>query len=337
MTATEPDLLRAVLADPADDLARLVYADFLEEGGGPNDSERAEFIHLQIESHGKCSAWTPPKLGIRTMPDPTADGRCSMLIAKQKMLPSLYVGDWVRSQNNPETGVRINAVRLGGLSEEAVLGLETEVLTVPGNAVEAHELVATRHRASYLYRHHYKKWFEYKLDKTCFWATLNPNWIDDRVTRGFVSGVRTTLTALFGGPCVRCFEFGGRRVIENPNRRKYSSAIVICPTCDGSGVAPGAIESLFRTQPITRVEVTDAHPARGGELWGLPHDTLARLPFEVAEWLAWPPGTRGESWVSGTHGTPEAMLSELSRRCVDYGRHLAGLPQLPDSTDLTGA
>src|SRR5262245_13175122 len=39
-------LLQAVCDNPTDDAPRLVYADWLEENG---DSERAEFIRLQIE------------------------------------------------------------------------------------------------------------------------------------------------------------------------------------------------------------------------------------------------------------------------------------------------
>jgi uncharacterized protein (TIGR02996 family) len=42
---TLDDLLRAVLADPADDGARLAYADWLEEEG---QTERAEFVRVQV-------------------------------------------------------------------------------------------------------------------------------------------------------------------------------------------------------------------------------------------------------------------------------------------------
>ena len=38
--------LRAIIADPADDLPRLVYADWLDENGDP---DRAEFIRVQCE------------------------------------------------------------------------------------------------------------------------------------------------------------------------------------------------------------------------------------------------------------------------------------------------
>ncbi len=47
MSDAERGFLAAILADPADDTARLVYADWLQEQGGR--PERAEFIRLQIE------------------------------------------------------------------------------------------------------------------------------------------------------------------------------------------------------------------------------------------------------------------------------------------------
>ena len=42
-------LLRSVLAHPADDLPRLVYADYLDETGDPIQASRAEFIRVQCE------------------------------------------------------------------------------------------------------------------------------------------------------------------------------------------------------------------------------------------------------------------------------------------------
>ena len=47
MTSDLRALLAAIVADPSDDVARLVYADCLEEHG---DEARAAFIRLQIES-----------------------------------------------------------------------------------------------------------------------------------------------------------------------------------------------------------------------------------------------------------------------------------------------
>jgi uncharacterized protein (TIGR02996 family) len=43
--------LRAIVTEPADDTARLVYADWLEETGEPVQVARAEFIRAQIQAH----------------------------------------------------------------------------------------------------------------------------------------------------------------------------------------------------------------------------------------------------------------------------------------------
>lgn len=48
-------ILRAVLVNPADDLARLTFADYLDDRDGPGDAEHAEFIRVQcrIEEIGR--------------------------------------------------------------------------------------------------------------------------------------------------------------------------------------------------------------------------------------------------------------------------------------------
>jgi uncharacterized protein (TIGR02996 family) len=43
-------LLAAILADPADDTPRLVFADFLAETGDPADAARAAFIRAEVEA-----------------------------------------------------------------------------------------------------------------------------------------------------------------------------------------------------------------------------------------------------------------------------------------------
>lgn len=54
----DPALLRAVIDAPADDLPRLIYADWLDENGDPS---RAEFIRVQVELAGADDSWTPPR------------------------------------------------------------------------------------------------------------------------------------------------------------------------------------------------------------------------------------------------------------------------------------
>jgi uncharacterized protein (TIGR02996 family) len=48
----EDGFLRAILADPADDAALLVYADWLEEQGDPTAVSKAEFLRLTVDLAG---------------------------------------------------------------------------------------------------------------------------------------------------------------------------------------------------------------------------------------------------------------------------------------------
>lgn len=68
---TEQSLLRAVLADPASDAARLIYADYLDEQG---EADRAEFVRVQcriatlnaeLMSDEDCDATNCPGCGER--------------------------------------------------------------------------------------------------------------------------------------------------------------------------------------------------------------------------------------------------------------------------------
>jgi uncharacterized protein (TIGR02996 family) len=61
------DFLAAVAAEPDADAPRLVYADWLDERGGPGDVARAEFIRLTVGER-EATFWPPgraPKEGAR--------------------------------------------------------------------------------------------------------------------------------------------------------------------------------------------------------------------------------------------------------------------------------
>lgn len=64
MTDTQSALLRAVLADPASDDARLVYADWLQDDGDQPD--RAEFIRVQVEMATIPDPPPEPSVGMRS-------------------------------------------------------------------------------------------------------------------------------------------------------------------------------------------------------------------------------------------------------------------------------
>jgi uncharacterized protein (TIGR02996 family) len=78
-------LLRAVLAVPADDAPRLVYADWLEEHG---DADRAAFIRAQVE------------LARMKMPDPRWDGLTQIertLWHKHREAWTAWIADWAEA------------------------------------------------------------------------------------------------------------------------------------------------------------------------------------------------------------------------------------------------
>ncbi|MDY3559206.1 TIGR02996 domain-containing protein [Gemmata sp. JC673] len=78
--STEAALLTAVAADPDDDTARLVYADYLEEKGGEGNTARAQFIRAQIELA------RPPRRG--------ESGARRELLATAKRLQKQYGAEW---------------------------------------------------------------------------------------------------------------------------------------------------------------------------------------------------------------------------------------------------
>ena len=75
----EQALLHAIIADPDDDGPRLVYADFLEETGKPENVARAEFIRLQCE-----------------MSRPIPESRGEKLYARAQQLETKHMKAWMK-------------------------------------------------------------------------------------------------------------------------------------------------------------------------------------------------------------------------------------------------
>src|SRR4051812_12922455 len=77
-------LLAAILAQPDDDLVRLVYADWLEESGQPDQIARAEIIRVQCELArdfpGDFLPW---------------DRRRVELVAREKTLLAAHGDEWL--------------------------------------------------------------------------------------------------------------------------------------------------------------------------------------------------------------------------------------------------
>lgn len=115
-------LLANIIANPADDLARLVYADALEERGRPGDADRAKFIRLSIELH----RWRGGSRVANRRRDARAARFRDLVDAAQaewlgvpggKRYVLAHLGDW---WNDSKSGRATTAVHLGGPVEVSI-------------------------------------------------------------------------------------------------------------------------------------------------------------------------------------------------------------------------
>ena len=288
-------LLWAILSDPADDLPRLMYADWLEEhpvdpcphcGGGrpgewchpvngagrcatcdgtnvvPNrNAERAEFIRVQVELASR--AWNCPGCSPHSTHCFEGCDDCDTHSALRRREREL----WAK-------GVKGAFVGVPGGWIVAITG-ET-----PGG-----------------------------------WDRLA------EFRRGFVEAISCDLAAFAGGPCEVCRYWSrGPGTYMDPGHPS-------CGTCRGTGRTPGIAKALFLSQPVTAVTLTDREPYwnGGGFCW---YRTTRHRPSPAVPESAVLPDEflkpRLASFVSIGDAT-----DWLSRRAVAWGRGLAGLLPLP--------
>ena len=164
-------------------------------------------------------------------------------------------------------------------------------------------------------------------------------------SRGFVSEVTLTLAQFVGGTCKGC-DVG-------PGVRRYAThggdwTEGDCNECRGTGRVAGCAEALFRSQPVTRVVLSDREPMLGsrgrnaaGSLiqafaWvveGVPtgQPTGVRpentIPCALADVLPGGAGVVGRDFVYPTSQAATDALFNVA--AVAYGRRLAGLDPTP--------
>lgn len=168
--------------------------------------------------------------------------------------------------------------------------------------------------------------------------------------RGFVAEVRLTCAAFMTPEreCGRCRGQGLRS--RGPIGASGSQGQVtdFCPDCK-EGRIPGMAETLFKSHPITRMELTDRRPENDGDestettfvRWltdrrPVEHQTTSsaderRIPLALARLM--PRSSRGGEYLF-QYPNLEAAFDAISTACVAYGRRLAGLPPLPTPTPL---
>ncbi len=103
-SSTSPHLSmlhRAILLDPGDDLARLAYADALEESG--QDASRAEFIRVQVEMAHKHTCGCAPSLFV--VPDCETCRLVEPIRRRQRDLFDRHGTDWLADFYGPFAGI----------------------------------------------------------------------------------------------------------------------------------------------------------------------------------------------------------------------------------------
>lgn len=113
------------------------------------------------------------------------------------------------------------------------------------------------------------------------------------VSRGFITTVRATLSALLGGECPRCGGAGENRVAVDRQYTKFQN--LTCSDCHGTGRTVGVLRELVRREPVERIELSDREPyhaadglwyyddRHGADIYALPDDVLNLLGGEYAE------------------------------------------------------
>lgn len=263
---TADSLYRGVLAEPDNDLQRLVLADRLEEIG-------------QTVPCPECKGTGSPP--IPPMPPPTiheeADpktGRVRRVAKLPPFKPEYKLPKCSRCEGR------------GGLPDGLTEWAEFIRLQI---AIErGQEAEGDRTREAVLFTQYGDKWFPE------FTTTINPAWYADPnaygdgpevrglVRRGFLAEMTGPLGGLRGGECVRC-ESRGTVMQEGSLPIEWYDT---CPDCKGAGRTPGHLRELVRRWPIQRVVVTDREPHQrpnGFWLWfgaSVPHPP-AELPREL--------------------------------------------------------
>lgn len=329
-------LVRRVCEHPADDVARLVYADWCDEHDMP---QRAEFVRAQLEL-AKCG---PPhhRFGYA---DP---GRVELREAG----PDYWTfEDWrdpaalgVKAGDRCDVLCDVWRARRGVYKEYELFGLLITRVTDRGN--EGTEYVVKRDDRS-------GPWAGAELKTRCH-ALLHDNWPDGSVMNNetawmvplLVAWRRTEIpfreNSMFQWEWRRGFIDRVTAPLDVLVRVCCYCAGACCDGCDGYGwaVTPFAAE-LFRTHPVESVGVSDRTPHPDPESWFYWHPSstpataadrflLPRFVFDAVYGLT-PRDSRVKSETGGTvhYDTPDEARDTLSRAVVNMIRTRLDLPKL---------
>lgn len=323
-------LLRAILDDPGSDVARLAYADHLEETG---ETARAEFIRVQVEL-----ARLPPGRPLVWL----TDHRVEMLNLRREeewdanAMPEVFY--------DPAPSWQIT----GYMAEEDVRSLPQPVANAPIGTLASQRplvdvvlpLAVLRIFACHFVRLHLTRRGDGRVRAE---FVQLPQYDPDTgeisyplpcAVRAKHESLRRREGELLAG---RDYEwFFPRGVLSEPAQWRFRRGFVNSIATTAADFLAHAA-ALFAAQPITEVRLVGREPqpnAYGGSqcAWhcdSSEQDLSSWIPFVLLDRLS-AEGYDGATWKIYPYATQ--AHAALSRACVAYGRERAGLPPLSEET-----
>lgn len=323
MTDLGPSLLQAILAEPTDDAARLVYADWLEEQG---EGKRSEFIRCQIKLHEALPrlpvVWIdePPVwaeeiqdttvLDDRPMPIRSA-ARVTGIVESGAQYPLLNGSIVEIAMRDPDSYRCREFVVMETLNQATVMGMvpvqvvscvSSGVTTVWASkaAIDARKLLDVQEYA------------ELKKQEFSLWVTSLRSWFDapglyfyrfEQVGEGHLNPL------------------GGGSLFASVRRGFVD--LIVCTIADWLRWGSACV----RSQPLTEVRLTDRSPAivEGGFFWYpwslheqyFGNSDRWHLPRQIWDHL------QTGLTIGNQHNwydSEAAALSDLSQACLAYAR-----------------
>jgi len=285
-------ILRAVVADPADDTPRLVYAEVCDDAG---EHERAEFIREQCE--------------LARMPADEPFVRVAEAVLAER-LPRMS-----RLERNESRDILLPQCFPEARQRVADRDAKRKKL---------------RRRERELFDRHKCEWFGGDRWAVLLLpdddADLIPDLTGAVVRRGFVDEIRTGLSQFVGDRCPVCDIGPGVRRYPTQGGDWTEGA---CDHCHGTGRVGLDLAAVFAVHPIARVVLADREPTAASHQSGAWHWTWAEndadsrvgLPRKLMAALS-------ASGIARVFDSRDAAMDGLSLACVNLGRAAAGLDPL---------
>jgi len=221
MRSDHDNLIAAIIANPGDDLPRLVLADWLEEHAGEVECDHSDMGEDELRWYGYEGC-------------PTCKGTCRVSNGFAERAEFIRVQVELAGEVKPcSSAYSQKKCRCSNCTKQEAL----------------------RQRERELWVAHCKEWFNVggitaaKLRNDS--SQNNYGKVLAVIERGFPAEVRAPLAVLVGGECENCVGRGKHTVFGEDHE---------CQSCLGTGTTPGIAHEISKCQPVTTWVATDKEP-----------------------------------------------------------------------------